>query len=382
MPDQTEPLQLENCSLDDVIAALLSGTPIGGRNIEDFQLPSSDSLKIFAYYTQHRDLWPRNRQVQGPEIDGLLKALDSELPQTSRTTRRAAGACPVWNLRRVEAHRFGGLHRHCGPAGEDPEPFVLEIDKDLTLISGFNGAGKTALLSSIIWCLTGKALRSQHMPDEVHEPMTVEWIGEEDGAEREQVERNFTIPPIVPIPSASNLEVLGDQPKLDTWVRLTFVNAATGESRGVTRRLVAQPSHRITMAVEGLAELGLTQPALEVGTLMPGIAAHMRFDEKTDFAQAIAQLTGMKPLEDLGKAGAADCHPAARSGNADHRAESGLNDLARSKRRSGRLSMRGRRSLTWESLRPLRHRAKSWTAATAKHASRPLEPAFRRHNVS
>ena len=301
MPDQTEPLQLENCSLDDVIAALLSGTPIGGRNIENFQLPSSDSLKIFAYYTQHRDLWPRNRQVQGPEIDGLLKALNSELTQISRTTRRAAGACPVWNLRRVEAHRFGGLHRHCGPTGEDPEPFVLEIDKDLTLISGFNGAGKTALLSSIIWCLTGKALRSQHMPDEVHEPITVEWIGEEDGAEREQVERNFTIPPIVPIPSASNLEVLGDQPKLDTWVRLTFVNAATGESRGVTRRIVAQSGHRITMAVEGLAELGLTQPALEVGTLMPGIAAHMRFDEKTEFAQAIAQLTGLKPLEDLGK---------------------------------------------------------------------------------
>jgi hypothetical protein len=40
MPDPTEPLQLENCSLDDVIAALLSGTPIGGRNIENFKLPS------------------------------------------------------------------------------------------------------------------------------------------------------------------------------------------------------------------------------------------------------------------------------------------------------------------------------------------------------
>ncbi len=290
MPEQREPIQLENCSLDEVVIALLSETPIGGRSIENFTLPNSDSLKLFAYYTRHRDLWPRNGQVQGPEINGLLEALDSELPQTSRATRRTAGACPVWNLR---------LHRHCGPAGEDPEPFVLEIDKDLTLISGFNGAGKTALLSSVIWCLTGKALRSQHMPDEVHDPMTVEWL--EDGAETEYVERNFTVPPIVPIPSGSNLEVLGDQPRLDTWVRLTFVNASSGEIRSVTRRLVTQSSQRITMAVEGLAELGLTQPALEVGTLMPGIAGHMRFDEKTDFAQAIAQLTGLKPLEDLGK---------------------------------------------------------------------------------
>ena len=301
MPEQTEPIQLENCSLDDVIAALLRETPIGGRSIEDFKLPNSDSLKLFAYYTRHRDLWPRNRQVQGPEINGLLEALDSELPETSRSAPRVAEACPIWNLRRIEAHRFGGLHRHCGPAGEDPEPFVLEIDKDLNLVSGFNGAGKTALLSSIIWCLTGKALRSQHMPDEVHEPMTVEWIGGEDGAEGEHVGGDISIPPIVPIPSAANLEVLGDEPRLDTWVRLTFVDAATGGSRSVTRHLVGQSGQRITMAVEGLAELGLTQPALEVGTLMPGIAAHMRFDEKTDFAQAIAQLTGLKPLEDLGK---------------------------------------------------------------------------------
>jgi hypothetical protein len=299
MPEQTETIQLENCSLEDVIAALLNGTPIGGRNIEDFQLSSSDSVKIFAYYAQHRDLWPRNRQVQSAEIDSLLRALESELPQASRSPRRAASAFSVWNLRRVEAHRYGGLHRHCGPLGEDPEPFTLEVDKDLTLISGFNGAGKTALLSSIIWCLTGKALRSQHKPDEVHEPISVEWT--EDSAATEQHERSFAIPPIVPIPSASNLEALGDQPRLDTWVRLTFINEATGESRNVTRRLVAQSAQRVTMAVEGLAELGLTQLACEVGTVMPGIAAHMRFDEKTEFAPAIAQLTGLKPLEDLGK---------------------------------------------------------------------------------
>lgn len=108
MPEQTETMQLENCSLEDVIAALLNGTPIGGRNIEDFELSSSDSLKIFAYYAQYRDLWPRNRQVQGAETDSLLRALESELPQASRSTHRAASALSVRNLRRVEAHRYGG----------------------------------------------------------------------------------------------------------------------------------------------------------------------------------------------------------------------------------------------------------------------------------
>ena len=87
---------------------------------------------------------------------------------------------PIWHLRRIEAHRFAGLHRHCAPDGSDPEPFVLELDKDITLISGFNGAGKTALLSAVTWCLTGKALRSQHMPIAIHEPMPVQRTGPDD----------------------------------------------------------------------------------------------------------------------------------------------------------------------------------------------------------
>ena len=72
------------------------------------------------------------------------------------------GALQLWRLRRIEAHRIAGLHRHCGAQGEDPEDFALDIERDVTLISGFNGAGKTALQNVAIWCLTGKALRSQH----------------------------------------------------------------------------------------------------------------------------------------------------------------------------------------------------------------------------
>lgn len=52
--------------------------------------------------------------------------------------------------------------------------------------------------------------------------------------------------------------------------------------------------------VEGLDGLGLSALAIEAGTLMPGVAAHMRFDEKSDFTQAVSQLTGLKPLEELG----------------------------------------------------------------------------------
>ncbi len=146
----------------------------------------------------------------------------------------------------------------------------------------------------IIWCLTGRALRSQHMPDEVHQPMEVYRASpdEEDGAS----EAALALPPVVPVPSAADLEVLNDQPKIDTWAKLTFHDEGSDNVCVVQRTLTVGPRGKISMTVTGLEELGLPDLAVEAGTLMPGIAAHMRFDEKTTFADAIAQLTGLKLL--------------------------------------------------------------------------------------
>ena len=294
------PINLIDCSLEDLVAALLHEQPIampeGGP---PFVLESDNARRIFAYYARRRDLWPRAKTVQEREIEEILKALEED-PPAKKATETAGGAeTKLWSLRRVEAHRFGGLHRHCGLDGEDPETFVVEVDRDVTLISGFNGAGKTALQNVIIWCLTGCALRSQHMPDEVHEPMQVYRAGgDEEGGADESV---LTLPPVVPIPSAADLEVLNDQPKIDTWAKLTFHDEGADSICVVQRALTVSARGKINMTVTGLEDLRLPDFAIEAGTLMPGIAAHMRFDEKTTFADAIAQLTGLKPLEDLGR---------------------------------------------------------------------------------
>ena len=182
----------------------------------------------------------------------------------------------------------------------DPETFVLNLERDVTLIRGFNGAGKTALQNAIIWCLTGRALRSQHMPDQIHEPMAVSWTGGRsvgDGGNEPEID----LPPAVPIPSAAELESLADRARVDTWTQLTFRDPNTDEEHVVRRCLTVGRRGRVGMEVDGLAELGLTDLAIEVGTLMPGIAAQMRFDERTTFAKAVATLTGLKPLEDLGQ---------------------------------------------------------------------------------
>ena len=198
-------------------------------------------------------------------------------------------------------HRFGGLHRHLGPNGEDPDHFVFDLGKEVTLLSGFNGAGKTALLSAIIWCLTGKALRSQDMPHEVHEPMAVKWSADGEQTPHEPDGRpEIAVPPVVPLPSADDLVALNDKPRLDTRVQLTFMREDSGELHNISRRLEIK-GKKLAAPVEGLRGLGLPALAIEAGTLMPGVAAHMRFDEKTDFAQAVSQLTGLKPLQELGQ---------------------------------------------------------------------------------
>ena len=293
-------INLIDCGLEELVAALLHGQPIampeGGP---PFVLENDNARRIFAYYARRRDLWPRAKTVQAREVEEVLKALEEDPPAKKATETAGNAENKFWTLRRVEAHRFGGLHRHCGLDGEDPEDFVVEVDRDVTLISGFNGAGKTALQNVIIWCLTGRALRSQHMPDEVHEPMEIYRAGgdEEDGAS----ESELALPPVVPIPSGADLEVLNDQPKIDTWAKLTFHDEDSDNICIVQRALTVGVRGKIGMTVTGREDLGLPDLAIEAGTLMPGIAAHMRFDEKTTFADAIAQLTGLKPLEDVGR---------------------------------------------------------------------------------
>ena len=293
-------INLIDCSLDDLVAALLHEQPIAmPEGDPPFVLQNDNARSIFAYYARRRDLWPRAKLIQTREINEVLEALEEDPPVKKTTKTSSSKESRFWALRRIEAHRFGGLHRHCGLNGEAPEDFIVEVDRDVTLISGFNGAGKTALQNVIIWCLTGRALRSQHMPDEVHEPMEVSRTSadEEDGAS----ESVLALPPVVPVPSAADLEALNDQPNIDTWAKLTFLDEGSNEITVVQRTLTVGSRSRTRMTVTGLEDLGLPDLAVEAGTLMPGIAAHMRFDEKTTFADAVAQLTGLKPLEELGR---------------------------------------------------------------------------------
>ena len=298
--DERDPVSLVDGGLEDLVAAMLRQRPIEVPGGSHFALRNDNARRILAHYARNRHLWLRAKPVLRDEIEGVLQAVDAPLPVGTVTSSPRKAARKTWRLTRVEAHRFAGLHRHCGPEGGDPAVFALDLERDITLIRGFNGAGKTALQNVIIWCLTGRALRSQHMPDQIHEPMAVSWTGGRSTAGGGN-EPPLDLPPAVPIPSGAELESLGEKAKVDTWVQLTFRDSESDEVQIVRRHLTVGRRGKVGMDVDGLAELGLTDLAIEVGTVMPGIAAQMRFDERTTFAKAVATLTGLKPLEDLGQ---------------------------------------------------------------------------------
>ena len=294
-------IRLIDCGLEDLVAALLAGQSIAMPDADaPFILPNDDARRIFSYYAQRRYLWLQSKPIQVSEIEEVLKALEQDPP--IKTAIRTISAVPkhFWRLERVEAHRFGGLHRHCAADGGAPDDFAFEVESDVTLISGYNGAGKTALQNTIIWCLTGKALRSQHLPDDIHEPMQIH-LADRDDENVKGPGPELAVPPIVPIPSGADLAVLHDRPKIDTWAQLTFRRRGSNDVCVVRRGLAVSGRGKVSMTLSGLENLGVPDLSIEVGTLMVGVAANMRFDEKTTFGHAIALLTGLKPLEDLGR---------------------------------------------------------------------------------
>ncbi len=297
------PTPISELTLDEIVALLIQGEEIEIAGGGTFGLTSVDSRSLLAFYNQDRRAYwnpDRDAPIQKGEIDRLLIALDAP-PKAPSVRKNSAAKRMRWRLTKIETHRFRGLHRHCGDQGRDPSLFVHEFNDDITLLRGFNGAGKTSLLSAVCWCLTGIGYRSQGLPSQLHEPVEVEIVQKTASDNSPSQIPSFKIPPIVPIPSDSELILVDGESKMDTWVRLHLQSLDDlTQVVMVERRLVAGPKGTFTTTTTGIDELSLGEMALQVGTVMPGIAAAMRFDDRTTLSQAVSILTGIRPLGHFG----------------------------------------------------------------------------------
>jgi hypothetical protein len=191
-------------------------------------------------------------------------------------------AAPRFHLRRVRAHRFGGLH-HFDPRKDEPEEFDFLIRRKLLSLTGKNGTGKTSLLNAITWCLTGHIYRAQRGP-EPPGTVVVEATDETGKAE---------VPVVTPIPTSIALS--GDDPvTVDTWVELEFQDINGHDAR--VRRSVGRNSRGGFEPRIEVSGMTLDDSALQIGTRLPGLVPYIQLNKRSAFGAAVATLTGFGSL--------------------------------------------------------------------------------------
>jgi hypothetical protein len=300
-----EPVPIADLTLDGLVSLLIQGRSVAISGTTNVFSLAEKSQRALAFYKRDPRYWKANTPVSKAEIDQLLTTVGATGQRFTINVVPAKPKILRWHLRKVRAHRFAGLHRHCDPStGQPPDQFEWTPLREASVIWGFNGAGKSSLLSAITWCLTGRAIRSNHLPSEIHEPIELIEPGSEPpeptADDSVDGQKAIRLLPIVPIPSSRELAALSDQ-KLaqDTWVELDLESSENGPIT-IRRALRTTNSGKLRVEVAGISDLHLPDLALHVGTIMPAIAAQMRFDEPTELGRAVAELTGLKPFADFG----------------------------------------------------------------------------------
>jgi hypothetical protein len=176
---------------------------------------------------------------------------------------------------------------------------VFELCEPITLFDGWNGAGKTSLLNTVIWCLTGKVLRPQRQPESAQEEFSSLFVRSIDDSDETT---SHALTPITPLPNPDYyMPPVGKPIPVDSWVELTFIDQDGNLLPPVRRTQLRTPRGKITETQSGLDTLGVDPISLQIGTIMPAMLQFLRVGETSDLGQAAAKLTGLADISSLAK---------------------------------------------------------------------------------
>ncbi len=290
------PLHLH--TIESLCAELVSGRPVGvGAENNSYALKSKTSRSILAWYRNNRAKWAGN--VMRGDVDAIVDAAAVEPPNLASTTGTAAHSPNrKLTLRKIEAHRFGGLHAY-GTRARAPENFLFGPKQSITLFEGWNGSGKTSLLNAVIWCLTGQLLRPQRKPEDAKNEFECR-IDRGSPASPEAPTYHATTP-VTPLPNPKRFLPDDGQLPIDTWVELTFADDAGTTFPPVRRSQSRTLRGAISESAPNLEVLGVDPIAVQIGTTMPGLIPFIQIGSVSELGQAVAQLTGLADLVDLSK---------------------------------------------------------------------------------
>jgi hypothetical protein len=289
---EAESRSLHLHTLDSLIADLVSGRPVQTGVGEPFVLPDERTRSALEWYRKKGAAgWKTNVSAQHGE--DLVDTILQEPPELPALPARPANAnSRRLRLKKLEAHRFAGLHKF-GTPGSAPENYVHEFASTLTLFEGRNGSGKTSLLNAIIWALTGEMLRPQREPEPAEDFEC--WVA----ADVDDKHTTHKVSPLTPMPDVEQYRPDHAWVPADTWVELTFIDETGAELPVIRRSQSRSMQGKLKETSSDFSILGIDPIAVRIGTIMPGLLPLINVGSESESGRAVSELTGLSALVDL-----------------------------------------------------------------------------------
>lgn len=277
-------------TLESLCADLISGRPVGvGNANEPFTLGMAEARSVFQWYFHNRTKWSGNVTVG--DVNSIVDSVGVAPVNLPSVVGTATHSVKRYILLKVQAHRFAGIH-HPGTATKVPADFVYEFKSPMTMFEGLNGSGKTSILNTIIWALTGEILRPQRLP----EIATAEFECEIEPENEQAAATIHKLTPVTPLPDPTVERPSSPSIPADTWVELTFQDDAGVVMPPIRRAQTRTARGKLEESVTGLDTFGLDPVAVRTGTVMPGMLPFIQVGSESKLGKAVAELTGMAPL--------------------------------------------------------------------------------------
>jgi hypothetical protein len=289
---EVRPLHLH--TVESLCTDLVSGRPIGvGTDNAPFGLSGDAPRAVLDWYRRNPGRWKAN--VSQADAEALVDAALAKPPMLpAADARLATASARRLTLKRIEAHRFAGLHAY-GPVDRPPPVFVYEPQAAVTLFEGLNGSGKTSLVNAVIWALTGQVLRPQRSPESGAE----EFQCRLDGPAKDDEPTLHRLTPVTPLPDPAVYRPEQEWVAADTWVELSFADETGALLPPIRRTQTRTVRGKLEETLPNLAVLGIDPIALRTGTIMPGLLPFIQIGSASELGRAVAELTGLASLADL-----------------------------------------------------------------------------------
>lgn len=311
------PKEAATLTAQEFLEAVVAGWPVRLADGSSFQLEDPRQRHALQFFLGHRsgqDIFAKPF-VRGSDdhAKAIMDWLDQPFQPPAVTNRARVGTKPCWTVARIEITQFGGLHPYCLADGRTPPPLIIEVERDVMLIRGQNGAGKSSIAKALTFALTGQIPCAASEPQSFDALVNTYTLPNGD---------QIPLPTIVPMPTAEQWRARSQTgaPSIETRVEVTLIKkekkagAEEAEETVVIRREVTpsvKSQFSSSLSVNGKRTqtlddaLGVSRLGLELSVLHMARLPYIALGRPESLGKGVQELTGLRPIGDLAETSAA-----------------------------------------------------------------------------